>query len=177
MLLHKPTEILVLVQEKQISNLQQIIREAEVRRYDELALLHEKTKLQTSEAIKGEQHYKMGLDDIRILKTELAEIVQKEFKIKEKEACYVELREILARQPGPEAAEQLAEYQRCMRNKTKQQRLVAELNVAEMSMSEQRVLLNRAATKRPRNQTPRFLTHPIFESDFDCLTLGWAATK
>lgn len=240
--------------EKQISNLQQIIREAEVerqgqqktlekvlterdllgtqlvRRNDELALLHEKTKLQTSEAVKGEQHYKMRLDDIRILKTELAEIrrekkllkknlnsaehtqrevhklsselirektrcraleeelenpmnihrwrrlegadpstyeliqqvhalqkrliektaeiVQKEFKIKEKEACYVELREILARQPGPEAAEQLAEYQRCMRSKTKQlKRLVAELNVAEMSMSEQETEIGRISNE------------------------------
>jgi len=33
-----------------------------------------------------------------------------------------------------------------------------------------RVLFNRAATKRPRNQAPCFFTHPIFESDFDCLT-------
>jgi len=32
----------------------------------------------------------------------------------------LELREILARQPGPEAAEHLAEFQRCMRSKTKQ---------------------------------------------------------
>ena len=38
-------------------------------------------------------------------------------KIKEKETHYLELREILARQPGPEAAEQLAEFQRCMRLK------------------------------------------------------------
>ena len=62
-----------------------------------------------------------------IQKTE--EVVAKEFvikvffskrfvfniKIKEKETHYLELREILARQPGPEAAEQLAEFQRCMR--------------------------------------------------------------
>merc|ERR1711937_847144 len=46
--------------------------------------------------------------------------------------------EVLARQPGPEAAEQLAEFQRCMRSKTKQlKRLAAELNLAETSMSEQ----------------------------------------
>ena len=29
---------------------------------------------------------------------------------------------------------------------------------------------DRAATKRPRNQAPSVSTHPIFESDFDCLT-------
>ena len=68
--------------EKEISNLQQVIREADterkrqqkeleqvlterdilgtqlVRRNDELALLHEKTKLQQSTLEKGEQHYK-----------------------------------------------------------------------------------------------------------------------
>ena len=32
------------------------------------------------------------------------------------------------------------------------------------------VLLNRAATKRPRNEALWLFTHPIFESDFDCLT-------
>ena len=32
------------------------------------------------------------------------------------------------------------------------------------------VLFDRAATKRPRNQALHFFTHPIFESDFDCLT-------
>ena len=29
---------------------------------------------------------------------------------------------------------------------------------------------DRAATKRPRNEAPLLFTHPIFESDFDCLT-------
>ena len=33
-----------------------------------------------------------------------------------------------------------------------------------------RVLFDRAATKRPRNEAPLLSTHPIFESDFDCLT-------
>ena len=28
----------------------------------------------------------------------------------------------------------------------------------------------RAATKRPQNEAPLLFTHPIFESDFDCLT-------
>ena len=31
-------------------------------------------------------------------------------------------------------------------------------------------LFNQAATKRPRYQAPCLFTHPIFESDFDCLT-------
>ena len=53
-----------------------------------------------------------------IQKTE--EITAKEFVIREKESDYVELREILARQPGPEAAEQLFEFQRSLKCKTKQ---------------------------------------------------------
>lgn len=53
-----------------------------------------------------------------IQKTE--EIAGKEFTIAEKETVYIELREILARQPGPEAAEQLHEFQRSLKNKTKQ---------------------------------------------------------
>jgi len=240
--------------EKEISNLQQVIREADterkrqqkeleqvlterdilgtqlVRRNDELALLHEKTKLQQSTLEKGEQHYKQRQDDIRVLRLELQkmrrekrlllktvaaseevrrqvwstqrellrektrcraleeelenpmnihrwrrlegsdpssyeliqqvhalqkrliqkteEVVAKEFVIKEKETHYLELREILARQPGPEAAEQLAEFQRCMRSKTKQlKRLAAELNMAETSMSEQESEIGRLNTE------------------------------
>ena len=58
--------------------------------------------------------------------------------IQEKEKLYFELREILGRQPGPEAAEQLAEYQRSLRSKTKQlKRLAAELNMAEASITDQ----------------------------------------
>ena len=40
--------------------------------------------------------------------------------IQEKEKMYVELREILARQPGPEVVEQLAEFKNALRHKTKQ---------------------------------------------------------
>jgi len=64
--------------------------------------------------------------------------------IQEKESDYVELREILARQPGPEAAEQLHEFQRSLKCKTKQlKRLSAELNMAEASMSVQNTEITR----------------------------------
>ena len=238
--------------EKQIANLQQVIRDADaekkkqqneldqivterdilgtqlVRRNDELTLLHEKTKLQQSTLMKGEEHYKGRLDDIRVMKLELSkmrrekrillqsvkscdelrrqviylftrlfqivqvfttqrellrertrcraleeelenpmnihrwrrlegsdpssfeliqqvhalqkrliqkteEIASKEFVIRERETVYVELREILARQPGPEVAEQLHEFQRSLKCKTKQlKRLSAELNMSEV---------------------------------------------
>ena len=84
--------------EKQIANLQQVIRDADaekkkqqneldqivterdilgtqlVRRNDELTLLHEKTKLQQSTLMKGEEHYKGRLDDIRVMKLELSKM-------------------------------------------------------------------------------------------------------
>jgi chromosome segregation ATPase len=53
-----------------------------------------------------------------IAKTE--EVVQKELLIQEKEKLYTELKHILARQPGPEVAEQLTIYQQTLKQKTKQ---------------------------------------------------------
>jgi hypothetical protein len=44
-----------------------------------------------------------------IAKTE--EVVEKDLLIQEKEKLYMELKNILARQPGPEVAEQLSIYQ------------------------------------------------------------------
>ena len=56
-----------------------------------------------------------------IAKTE--EVVEKELLIQEKEKLYVELKHILARQPGPEVAEQLQIYQQTLREKTKQMKV------------------------------------------------------
>lgn len=49
-----------------------------------------------------------------ISKTE--EVVEADLLIQEKEKLYVELKNILARQPGPEVAEQLSIYQVCPQN-------------------------------------------------------------
>ena len=66
--------------------------------------------------------------------------------IQEKEKMYVELREILARQPGPEVTEQLSEFQRALRNKTKQlKRIAAELNMSEAAQQEQEMEIHRLA--------------------------------
>ncbi|VEL34298.1 unnamed protein product [Protopolystoma xenopodis] len=56
-----------------------------------------------------------------IMKTE--EIVEKELLIQEKEKLYLELKQILARQPGPEVAEQLNIYQASLKEKTKQMKV------------------------------------------------------
>uniref|UniRef100_A0A8C9FWP0 Cilia and flagella associated protein 58 n=1 Tax=Pavo cristatus TaxID=9049 RepID=A0A8C9FWP0_PAVCR len=48
------------------------------------------------------------------------EVIEKELLLQEKEKLYVELKHVLARQPGPEAAEQLQLYRHTLREKTKQ---------------------------------------------------------
>jgi hypothetical protein len=48
------------------------------------------------------------------------QVVEKELLIQEKEKLYMELKHILARQPGPEVAEQLQLYQQTLKEKTKQ---------------------------------------------------------
>ena len=56
-----------------------------------------------------------------IQKTE--EVVEKELLIQEKEKLYLELKHILARQPGPEVAEQLQIYQGTLKDKSKQMKV------------------------------------------------------
>ncbi|XP_026097840.1 cilia- and flagella-associated protein 58-like [Carassius auratus] len=65
---------------------------------------------------------------------------------KEKEKLYVELKHILARQPGPEAAEKLQLYQRTLREKTKQLKvLTAELNMHESQSEDYKYEIERLA--------------------------------
>ncbi|NXP70149.1 CFA58 protein, partial [Ramphastos sulfuratus] len=60
------------------------------------------------------------------------EVIEKELLIQEKEKLYMELKHILARQPGPEAAEQLELHQRTLREKAKQLKVLS----SELSMYE-----------------------------------------
>jgi len=65
------------------------------------------------------------------------EVLQKELAIQEKETTYVELKNILGRQPGPEVAEQLQSYQQAVREKAKQMRAMAEeLDMYKMQVAE-----------------------------------------
>ncbi|KAI5618447.1 cilia- and flagella-associated protein 58, partial [Silurus asotus] len=60
------------------------------------------------------------------------EVVKQELLLQEKEKLYVELKHIIARQPGPEAAEQLYSCQQHLKKKTNQLKaLTAELNMQE----------------------------------------------
>lgn len=72
-----------------------------------------------------------------ISKTE--EVVEKSIIIKEKDKQYSELKTMLARQPGPEVAEQLSVYQQNMKQKTRQMKaLASELNMYQAQVHEYR---------------------------------------
>ena len=77
-----------------------------------------------------------------IAKTE--EVVEKDLLIQEKDKLYVELKNILARQPGPEVAEQLSIYQQGLRDKTKSMKAMAsELNMYQAQVSESKYEMER----------------------------------
>merc|ERR1711972_1073005 len=64
-----------------------------------------------------------SLQKLLIAKTE--EVVEKDSLIQEKEKMYVQLKNIIARQPGPEVAEQLAWYSQNLKEKTQHMKQMA----------------------------------------------------
>merc|ERR1712196_163676 len=64
------------------------------------------------------------LQKLLIAKTE--EVVEKDSLVQEKEKLYVQLRSIIARQPGPEVAEQLAWYSQNLKEKTTHMKQMAQ---------------------------------------------------
>merc|ERR1711934_824681 len=77
-----------------------------------------------------------------IAKTE--EVVEKDLLIQEKEKLYVELKNILARQPGPEVAEQLSVYQQNLKDRTRQMKAMAsELNMYQAQVNEYKYEIER----------------------------------
>merc|ERR1711871_1020489 len=87
-----------------------------------------------------------GLQKRIIEKTE--EVVEKDLLIQEKERLYVELKNILGRQPGPEVAEQLSVYQTNLREKTKQMKAMAgELEMYKQQVNEFRTGITQVANE------------------------------
>jgi len=65
------------------------------------------------------------------------EVVDKDLLIHHKEKLYVELKNILARQPGPEVAEQLSTYQQSLSERSKQmEQMEAELTMSHTQAAE-----------------------------------------
>ncbi|PFX23799.1 cilia- and flagella-associated protein 58-like [Stylophora pistillata] len=93
--------------------------------------IHRWRKLEGSDPSTYEMIQKIQTLQRRLIqKTE--EVVEKELLIQEKEKLYMELKQILARQPGPEVAEQLSIYQQTLKEKTKQMKgMSSELNMYE----------------------------------------------
>lgn len=203
----------------QVINERDILGTQLIRRNDELALLYEKLRIQQSALKKGEAAYGMRMQDIRLMKLKLQElmreasmnkgsgpqvedlkrevlqlqrellqektkvtalseelenpmnvhrwrklegsdpatfeliqkiqtlqrrliakteeVVEKGLVIQEKEKLYQELKVILARQPGPEVAEQLSVYQQNLKKKAAQLKAMAsELNMYQAQVNE-----------------------------------------
>merc|ERR1719230_1372277 len=105
--------------------------------------VHRWRKLEGSDPATYEMIQKIQTLQKRLIaKTE--EVVEKDLLIHEKEKLYLELKNILARQPGPEVAEQLSVYQSSLRNKTRQMKSMAsELNMYQAQVNEYKYEIER----------------------------------
>ncbi|GMH32197.1 hypothetical protein BSKO_00031 [Bryopsis sp. KO-2023] len=105
--------------------------------------VHRWRKLEGSDPSTYEMIQKIQTLQKRLIsKTE--EVVEKDLLIQEKEKLYTELKNILARQPGPEVAEQLSLYKATLRQKTKQMKAMAsELNMYEAQVNEYKYEISR----------------------------------
>ncbi|NWS36331.1 CFA58 protein, partial [Polioptila caerulea] len=98
--------------------------------------VHRWRKLEASDPTTYELILKVQRLQKRLI-SKTGEVIEKEFLLQEKEKLYVELRHVLARQPGPEATEQLQQYRSILRDKTKQiKALSSELSMCEAQSKE-----------------------------------------
>ncbi|NXM67886.1 CFA58 protein, partial [Serilophus lunatus] len=98
--------------------------------------VHRWRKLEASDPTTYELILKVQRLQKRLI-SKTSEVIEKELLLQEKEKLYVELRQVLARQPGPEATEQLQQYRHTLREKTKQLKVLSsELNMYEAQSKE-----------------------------------------
>ncbi|NXP28617.1 CFA58 protein, partial [Scytalopus superciliaris] len=98
--------------------------------------VHRWRKLEASDPTTFELIQKVQRLQKRLI-SKTSEVIEKEFLLQEKEKLYVELRQVLARQPGPEATEQLQHYRHTLQEKTKQLKVLSsELNMYEAQRKE-----------------------------------------
>lgn len=107
--------------------------------------VHRWRKLEGSDPATYELLQKIQTLQKRLIhKTE--EVVEKELVNAEKDKLYQELKTILARQPGPEVAEQLSWYQQVVRDKDKQLKsLLSEQNMFQSKENELKFEIERLA--------------------------------
>lgn len=90
-----------------------------------------------------------------IKKTE--EVVNKDLDIADLDKNYKELKNILARQPGPEVAEQLSIYQQNLKEKTRQMKaMAAELNMYQAQVNEYKYEIERLTKELQDNKRRYF---------------------
>ncbi|NWH34370.1 CFA58 protein, partial [Chloropsis hardwickii] len=98
--------------------------------------VHRWRKLEASDPSTYELILKVQRLQKRLIR-KTGEVIEKEFLLQEKEKLYVELRHVLARQPGPEATEQLQQFRNILREKMKQiKALSSELSMCETQSKE-----------------------------------------
>ncbi|KAM6983740.1 cilia- and flagella-associated protein 58 [Tautogolabrus adspersus] len=98
--------------------------------------IHRWRRLEGSDPGKYELIQKIQSLQKRLI-TKTQELEERELLLQEKEKLYVELKHILARQPGPEAVEQLQMCQWTLRDRTKKLKaLIAELRMLDSKMNE-----------------------------------------
>ncbi|KAM6330372.1 cilia- and flagella-associated protein 58 [Podargus strigoides] len=77
-----------------------------------------------------------------------SEVTEKQFLLQEKDKLCMELKHVLARQPGPEAAEQLQLYRHTLQKKTKQLKVLSsELSMYESQSQEYKLEIERLANE------------------------------
>ncbi|TKS83720.1 Cilia- and flagella-associated protein 58 [Collichthys lucidus] len=100
--------------------------------------IHRWRRLEGSDPSKYELIQKIQTLQKRLI-AKTQELEENELKLQEKERLYVELKQILARQPGPEAAEQLQKCRWTIReNNKKHQALVAEVRMLDSMINKYR---------------------------------------
>merc|ERR1712217_118871 len=98
--------------------------------------VHRWRKLEGTDAAMYEMMQKVKTLQKRLIsKTE--EAVEKDLAIQEKEKLYLEMKNLLSKQPGPELVEEVAKQQSSLKDKTKQMKaMAAELNMYHAQLSD-----------------------------------------
>lgn len=111
--------------------------------------VHRWRKLEGSDPATYEMIQKIQTLQRRLIsKTE--EVVEKDLLLAERDKMHAELQAMLARQPGPEVAEQVAQYQALLNERTRQLKaLASELNMHQAQLTEYKAEVRRGGAWRP----------------------------
>lgn len=127
--------------------------------------VHRWRKLEGSDPATFEMIQKVQTLQRRLIaKTE--EVVGKDLVIQEKERLYLELKNILARQPGPEAAEKVSVYRANLKEKSKQMKAMAsELNMLQAQTNEYKYEIERLVRELNDTKKKYFETRRALQLD------------